>query len=526
MFKGMPRLRAAAFVLASFIFFTHHNLVFGASRLCDQLLTQQIINIESSDPQRISWERLQEPFVGERPRGLAAIRLAANRDGLVIVIEGARPKRASHLAKLEFIYGAKLVFTEDFATSKEIVRGPEVALHPGDAPLLANVYRGQINPHLGYDRLHGVLNKWTEYLFARSVLPDSMPQTLRVSDISRAAPDAAEANMMYSKLQDGRYGRGDLDRWTQTVTAFFARVHEVFPQGAFIKHVGEFATKDKDAQILSWKADAAALVKDGFRQLARLHKGAGDERLTELELQEVLNSEPGAAARFMHALLRAPESILVQEKLDIELTAMGFPLEFRVDFVDGEAVRAEPRHSGEYMPEEANQAMRFLNEFFAKAPREFRHLSGGADVMFVKGGKKKFIEFNMGSESEHIDAGAGYPVMPNYYVSQLLGKPTRMIAALNDMAFRPVKEQAEYLTYLDHMLGVSRWGDFSAVSYEAFRYMRDLRLEAWRKNPTQAAARVILRDLNQLEKKLDNDDGVLRGYINEARSFFKKWLKK
>ena len=487
-----------------------------ASDSCDRLLTSP-----SADPQRASWERLQEPFNGERLRGIAAIRSLAKNDGLVIVFEGERPKQASHLEKLEFMFGAKLVFVK---AGELTVRGPGVALHPGDAPLLANAYRGEINPHIGYERLHGTLNKLTEYEFAESVAPGSMPKTLRASDVFQlTATDRADANAMYILLQQGRYKGRDVKRWAETVSDFLERVNETFPQGAFIKHVGEFATKDKHGQILSWTANPAKLVEQGFRHLARLHEQGV---LTELSLQESLNSEPGAAAaRFMHAFLRAPETILVQERLDLQFTDLGFPLEFRVDFLDGEAVRAETRHSREYYPEFAKAAMRFLNGFFAKAAPQYRYLSGGADVAILKNGKKASIEFNVGAESEYIDAGAGHPVLANLYLSKILGRPTPLIKALRAVAFRSVAEQAVYLNKLDRILGRSRWGDFSNVSEEAFRYMRDLKLEAWLKSPTRAAARTVLRNLKSLESKLHRDDDVLRVYVKEAESFFKRRLK-
>lgn len=490
----------------------------ASSRLCEELLTQSQV-----DPQYEMWLELREPFSGARPRGLEAIRRAARRDGLVVVIDGPRPKHQWRVDALEFMYGAKIVFAGDFPAGAPIVRGKGVALHPDLTPKLANVYRAEINPHMGYERLHGSLNKWHEYVFAESVESGAMPRTVRAVDLKEALPARPEAMAMLERLERGELNRADINRWTEIVSRFLSAASREFSEGAFIKHVGEFATKDKNSQLMTWKADARKIASIGLRKL----KG---QSLNSVEAQEAINASSGAEARFMNALLREPQSILVQSRLDIAFTDLGKPMEFRVDFVDGEAVRALPRHSSEFYPHEAELAKKFLTGFFAKAPMQYRYLSGGADVIFLKNGEMKFIEFNFGAQSEFIDAGAGYPVIPNLYMSALLGEPTPLIRELNGLLSQPVVEQARYLKKLDRVLGKGKWGDYSGVSFEAVRYLRDLRLMEWSKNPTQKGADTLVRDLRELVALMvprnKSDQKELAEFIDDILPYFKKNIEK
>lgn len=492
---------------------------------CEELLTN-----EEVDPQLEMWRELSEPFTGSRPRGLEAIGQAARRDGLVVVVNGPRPKHEWRVQALEFMYGAKIVFTGDFAPGAPTVHGKGVALHPDLTPKLANVYRAEINPHMGYGRLHGSLNKWNEYVFAESVMSGAMPRTLRATELQNALPSRQEAEAMLAKLERGELERADVSRWAEVVSQFLSVAAREFPEGAFVKHVGEFATKDKNGQLMTWKADAKAIAKIGLRRIAKFRKRYEGQNLSSVEVQEAINTSAGAEARFMYALLREPQSLLVQGKLDIALTDLGKPLEFRVDFVDGEAVRALGRHSTEFYPQEAELAKRFLTQFFAKAPAQYRYLSGGADVMFLKNGEMKFIEFNFGAQSEFIDAGAGYPVIPNIYMSNLLGEPTPLIRELNRLVNWPAAKQARYLLSLDRKLGKGKWGDYSGVSFEAFHYLRNLRLVEWAKKPTREGADALIRDLGELIKFLaprnKADQNELTEYINDIRPFIEKSLKK
>ena len=482
---------------------------------------------------------LKEPFTGIRPRGLAAIREHARQHGITTVVFGARPKTAAEVAAFEFRYGTKVVFMDDFKNAAGITREKGVVLHPGEPVPLANVYRGGINPHMGYGVLHGKLSKWHEYEFADTVLPGLMPQSLRSDSLPSGKGLFFETNRTHLdgviaglNRSGGEIHNANAALLKQKLREFFHAADDMFPDGAFIKQIDEAATADSGkilttfdlkagvAPERTWQARKVnSLVSKYLYAVKKIRKEAGrpDLALDTKEFSEALVAMDVPEAAFVHKFLFQPKNIMIQKRIRLATTPQGHIMEFRVDFVDGEAVRSLTRHSREYLPKKAAEAEEVINSFFRSAPEEFRYLSGGADVAFAKNGKAVLIEFNFGSESWFIMA-SNEPVSANIYVSKILGRDTPLINELRIISKQPASAQREY------MVNFGKKYDPDSVD-GACLWLRDRMLERWSRNPTPETGKQVLNDVRALAYATDLDGSEVRDIITTTDQYIQRTLK-
>jgi hypothetical protein len=221
---------------------------------------------------------------------------------------------------------------------------------------------------------------------------------------------------------------------------------------------------------------------------------------------------------FYDKLLLSPNEILAQSRVQISKTAMGFPLEFRVDFIDGEPLSTRARFTNEYLPKENFEASETLRRFFEKAPMELRYMSGGADVAKLADGRWVIIEFNFGATSGTMSPEY-FPIDANLLYSRILGHPTFYIQKLNSLHSKGLRAEVDYLRTLKHVRPLFwKYEGLRDVSVaEAGKYFRDLYLEEWSQNPTSDRAADTLQQIHQLFdfwKDQENVKDLIRGAEN------------
>lgn len=466
------------------------------------------------------WRKLREPFTGERPQGLDAMRRAAEKYGVVTVVPGKRPATPEQVAATEYRYGTKVVYTYDLPKDS-ITRGKGVALHSGEPVLYGNLYRGDMNPHLGYGLLHANLSKWREYEFANAVQPGIMSESLLAAELPVNGKNFFTANKealdgVRISLTDGKdVPPLTASTLTARLQAFFDAANKRFPEGAFLKQIDEAGTADYGGLITSFNSNPDRMVANYVQAVAKIRKMPGFENMPANSprfLKKMINLE-SQEAEFVHKFLFDPKNIMVQRKMNLAKTPLGAPMEFRVDFMDGEAVRSLARHTSEYLPEQAAAAEKALNEFFKKAPKEYRYLSGGADVAFTADGTPVIIEFNFGAESWFIMPSYD-PVVANLYLSGIFG--TRpIIRDLRRVTAKPHEEQVRFLKGLE-----AKFGKDSLESGCA--WIRDRYLSNWLRNPTPETGQVILGKIRSLVQDSGIDAKTADELIKAAEDFVKR----
>ncbi len=450
------------------------------------------------------WARLLDPFTGARPRGIRALGAVGRHEGVTTVLGFVAPSPEAARAT-EMLHGTPVVYVGGHPAGAPPRQLGGLALHPGNTFRSANGARARVNPHLGYGRLHGSLDKWTEYLFTESVQPGIMGRTLRLCDLPGLddAPFAALREQVRAGLARAR---GALDAGEEAALRRLFRaqwdaVRRAFPAGAQIKHVLGCGTGDR-ATAITDAADPDALVS---RYLAALDRCAREEAAalaSEEALSLHLVGRPDVPGMVVHDSVTRPHRVIAQETLALARTALGEPLEFRVDFIDGEPLGSHLRMTGELYPEEGRRCARALHDLFARAPRSHRYLCGGADVALGADGRPRIIELNFGAESSFMKAG----VFANVYASRILGRPTPLLALLEELFHTPLATQRAFLegieaTALAHPEADATYG----VSY----WLRERHLDAWDQHPDPGAAevtRAALRSLCAVRSPGDDKD--------------------
>jgi aldehyde dehydrogenase (NAD+) len=508
-----------------------------------QVLKQVIAQIDqdprSVQPVLYGWETLVNPQGTNRPTGLKALRSEIQRNGLTRVVNTKTPSDPEAKAKLERFYGTKLAFSADPSTPP-IVKG--VAIHitsVDEGPSLLNRVRGDINPHLGRGNLVGLVdgNKRLEYFLAEAVQPGVMPATETIRSLKKENVLGARFTTEQKALEytvDQYLAKGkpltniqmaDLQAHVaQFVQIIFEAVRVRFPQGAYLKNFDDFATADLGTQITSFSTNPSHVAQ---QFVMRLNEILVNKR-TDVELFTAFEENPyEMGSKFVLHALKKADPMIVQVREEIAKTAQGQNLEFRVDFLDGETLHSKPRFSREYYPQEAADAARFLNEFFAKAPAELRHLSGGADVARTKDGRWIIIEFNFGSSS-----GTWVPKLfildSHETISSLQGFDTPLLSQLKATMERGPDSVVALFRSLK--LHNEPWNkksldDLSAV--ELGRWIRDYYLQRWSKTgATEATAKQVLDDIHHVLTSRGEIGEELQKIINGADEYVARELRR
>lgn len=395
------------------------------------------------------WRTLNDPYEATRAHGIAALRAEAKK-GLVTVVDDPDYETDGEAERklAEFLYGTKIVFVQE-RQGKPFLQGQGVALHLGYAPDLAIHYRGTANPYL-----HKPINKWEDYELVRSVDPGIMPETVRVDQWlagqeleKQRAVLAERVNDWLTDGKDHKWSRGLEEDLVDLIEDFFTAAKERFPKGGLVKNAYELKTGDK-GRLMFFTRDRKGWAQEFLVDArAAKKKMLTKAALKNVDFQEELYDSSRLGNKFLYMLLIEPSNGMLQATLEVGYTPLGKVNEFRVDFVDGEAIRAVPRYDYEYLPEQAQIAMDFVNRFFKKAQAMGHpqgHQCGGADVIFTKDGTQRFIEFNTGGDSGFINPWRD-PIDTATFMETLFGIRHPVMDVLRRVLTERVSDQVQFI---------------------------------------------------------------------------------
>lgn len=377
--------------------------------------------------------------------GLEQLRKQIADSGVAIVLGDSSSAVKLTPAELRYLTGVPTILGGSQKLPKNF---PGVVLHIGSTEL-RKVGMGRVNPILNpMKQVRNFENKLYEAKLLTEHAPDSYPKSyfLEKENFGVLAAKNLNRQVVYQRIQN-----------------LFDRMNLIFPSGFIVKHAYEFKSGDsKTGPVLSTKVGPKELTEHFFRKLPHVKKAADNLGLKwwskNLE-RKVMTTEWDPYFAFVYALLRSPEKLMAQERLEISE-------EFRADFINGKVINIQPRYGHYENSPQANGASQFLNQLFQQLSDFSINFAGGADIVYSKNtGKFKVIELNLGGESAYIDP-LYLPVSANKYLSGILGHPTPLIQDLNYMKTRPVAERIQFIRdfkrhYLDSLenLGSSQKRD-------------------------------------------------------------------
>lgn len=489
----------------------------------------ELLNVSQNPatrPPENAWSNARPQFDLTRPRGLDVIRSMAREKGLSLVLGLIRPYYSRKSGAPDPWFGLPLHYPSDGNGRPLKIQG--VVLHPqeiGADMRVINEARGDLNPNDGAGYLMSYLadNKLIEYESAEAIWPGIMARTesyAQLRDNGKIAADIeVERLALLTELNLVLRNRGASlrsldsrtnleDRLLTFVDRYFAEVRRNFPEGAFFKNFHEFATGDLGNQITTFNTSTKEIVGEFMRRLETLtSQGRQRVALDSPEFLNILNlADREMGARFIQKLLADPNDLIIQKRAILARTELGYPLEVRVDFLHGESVTGRPRFNAEYQPEAVEQAKEVINEFFRKAPPEFKFLCGGADVARLADGSWIIIEFNYGVTSGTLVPGY-YPIESHQYFSNLQSRPTPFLASLESTYQEGIDAQRARLKKLQFERALWwRRGPQDLAVEDIARYFRDRMLEDW--NSRGAKTEEVPAVENHLET-------LLEGYTSE-----------
>ena len=452
------------------------------------------------------WSKVTERQIKNRPTGLATLREVMAQKGLSRVSRFNGEMDDETKKKMVDFYGVPLLFPKE---NQKMERVPGVVLHnglPAEIPLLLNKYRGDINPYLGRGMLAGLLkNKLSEYYLAEAIQPGSMAATESFKTLDQGkilsqnfhSQRIALVNKIGVILRSGKPLTLDQSKdlrqeFEKIIRILFLDIRKYYPQGAFFKNFGELATADLGIMITTFSTNPIHIAQQFVMRMEEILKN----HRAEQPLLEAFSVEPyETGSKFLAQILEKPEGIMVQVREDLLRTEQGQNMEFRVSFMDGEPFNSKLRFSREYYPREAKKAFKFVKDFFAKAPPEIRHLSGGADVVFTRDGRTLFMEFNFGGSD-----GTLFPtffIMDNHEAtSKLVGKPTPFYARMLALASKPKEEVISFFRSLKNHLEPWHKSSLDSLSAVEFgRWYRDEKIRQWQKTPNVEKAQSTMAEI-------------------------------
>lgn len=410
---------------------------------------RRLIDGEWSQFDNQVWAQMEDPVSGLPPRDLEALRRMAQEKGFWIVVADHRPD-SDALKKLEEVYGARLIFSEDLPVDSKLVRVPGVVLHlsPGSQELKI---RGDVNVAMGLGRFYAKLNKVSEYFWMTSVDKSLMAPSLtarQLYDASDSEKIERLRDRALASVRDFINRRTDnQDELRAAVSEFLAQVFRAgksrFRKGMFLKWAYDFATLESDG-IITEKTPVDKLAKAFVDYLVTARETVAGLRANGQDMMEWMYESDSSKVMITYSLLARPDDVLIQKKLDIAKLPSGELMEFRVDVLFGHALNSSFRYGYAYLPEETEKAKLFVQSFLDRLPERQKYLSAGFDVAIMGNGQFKIIESNPGTASSFLDP-ATYPVSASLALSVFLGYPTPVIQFMKEFYSWPVAHQAARL---------------------------------------------------------------------------------
>lgn len=496
--------------------------------------------METNEP---AWHDFREPYLGDRPRGITEIQKVARERGIHLLLDYWVPE--GQLRELEEFYGMPILVpsweTSDLHREKGVILP---LAQVGRSPQQLNRVRGDLNPFLGWGNLHGILdgNKKKEYEMAEAIQPGIMATTdtfKDLVDVKVISPEfftkqtdlvnrLKEISTTKNSLTDSE--RESLRRdLRDLVKGLFSDVRKYHPEGAYFKNFQEFATGDLGNTITTFSTSPQRVADEFVRRFETCLKlndnreifgSPGFTEKMDSDLREIYR-------KFVQYLLLKPDDVLVQQKMKIERTEQGNPMEFRVDFMDGEAIESKLRFGSDYYPDEMREAKEVVNQFFSRAPKYLKYLAGGIDIVRLRDGSWKIVEFNIGNMSGTMRPGFSMVDTQRMY-SALMGEARHLIKRLDSVHALGLEEERRFLKSLVHEKEIIWKQSLHDLSiHEAGKYFRNKYLEEWAKSPSRETLPVTLAKVKALFEGLysPNNEEIPK-LIDGAELYMNRVLRK
>lgn len=403
-------------------------------------------------------------FVGHRAHGLSALRATARSEGYFTVSPYQEPNDIAVKKAHEFIYGGRVVYADvEYNPAIHPVSLPGLALHPG-SPKLLFPYRGSVNPHLGYGKIHAI-KKCEEYKAIEKAWPGLMPKT-----------STLDAELRSSTLTDTRKKLFHLlcasiasDQLKQSLIEFTEKLavflHSCFPKGVHIKHTLGCYTVDSGTILTLDTLQPKALTLVLLQKLAQINSQDVNA------IRKILLNQIDLRPLILFECIVAPDNIILTEQIDIQKTPMGYPIEVRVDALDFEGVSVRRRHpTTEVFFQYDGEVLSLIKKLKRQLPLEFQYLSGGMDLALTTEGKWMLLDVNPGGDSGFLMPGVLY----NDFISTLIGRPTPLIKVLHHVSTQSPENQHQFLKELPKtILGHRDLNNMEEIAL----FLRDLQLK-------------------------------------------------
>jgi hypothetical protein len=318
-------------------------------------------------------------------------------------------KLESHLrdTKNKLWYGTEIIYEADAPQKKGTVRKGAVWKDQGWEPTKVKEGHtlGTENQAL-YDALD---NKWAEYDVVSKAMPEAMAPTVLAKN--------------FIEEMGLKVPRNKADR-AVFLESLEAKLHERFPKGFFVKGVQDFNT---GGNLPTNKSNFRALYEGYHREFVPFEKKVGPN-------QDLLRSHPFQGGRMLNDMLKNPESVVIQERMDLKKwTKKELPIhkqpfqEFRVHVVRGQVVPGASSHRwslAKTMLDRKNMkgAEAFTQQLFDKLPDNIKkNMAFSPDIVQMADGSFKVIELNVGGNSGFLHRN---PLAANKMVEAVTGRET------------------------------------------------------------------------------------------------------
>lgn len=266
-------------------------------------------------------------------------------------------------------------------------------------------------------------NKWTEYSIVNKVAPGAMAEThlakTLIADLGLELPKTpAEAPAFMERLQ--------------------TKLNEKFPQGFFIKGVGDYNT---GGNLITNKANFVDML-NGYHTEFKPYVAEMAKKFPDADLQPKINGHQYMSGRTLQALIDNPEAVIIQEKLPLsKFTKKKLPInkqpfnEFRVHTVKGKVVPNASAHRwsdlATYTQKKNRMAAEaWLQTVMDKMPKEITDATAlSPDVAMLEDGSFKILEMNAGGDSgflHPVSGGLPMPRMAHNLAEMVSGRETSM----------------------------------------------------------------------------------------------------
>lgn len=480
-------------------------------------------NAQASKEKDSSWEKIQYPYWT-----LPALQKIAQEKGLAIVGTVYNKEQAQDFAKL---YGIPILDKE----KRKNFRG--VVLDVTDVGIELNkpFVKGSANPLVGQPSLIKQFgSKYEELRLARAVDPSVMPGVLTFSEVvsgTHLVNFNQARDFLIKKLQLASQDKSIIldpafeNDLYSCIDQFLKTVRQKFPVGAFIKNYGEFASGDAGNSVTTFGSSPQQIAREFILWFNQARKTFKTKKYTDEEFQKFLNDPLFAnATRFVNTLLVKPNQLLINERIELAKTLLGSPMEFRVDFFQGQVVGVRIRYGNEFYLVEAQEARDVFNAFMKKAPLAIQTLSGGADVAKTRDGRWVIFEFNFGSSSGTL-APEYYPFEANAIFSSLQRKNTWFMDFALAVAAKSTAEQKDFIRSLENEKPVWWKNKIEYISQvEWARWLIEQRLKNWNASANKSdLAPLLLADIQDLTSDLGTHGNLdFRRLYESAKDFIRR----